>query len=266
MPPLFPVTLVLHSVACTLYLVHVLWRAEAPNQKLGLVAWIVLALAFASQAADIAWLCMRGLHPVANAREAVFFGAWLMCGAYLAATWRRRLPVVGALVAPAALVLDVATRLVPSQEIAHAGSTLGTLGMVHIALATTGIALFGVGAGSAVAYIVAERRLKGKRKVVMGAGASLETLDRLNRRCITLGFPIFTVAMVTGAMWAAQLPGVGVFTPQYAIATAAWLLYAGLLLLRLLAGWRGRRAAFITLAGFVSAATVMMIYVVRGAA
>lgn len=262
MPPLFPVTLVLHSVACTLYLVHVLWRAETPSARLGLVAWITLGLGFVSQAADIAWLCTRGLHPVANAREAVFFAAWLMCGAYLAATWRRRLPVVGALVAPAALVLDVATRLVPGQEVIHAGSTLG---MVHIALATTGIALFGVAAGGAVAYIVAERRLKGRKKVMMGAGASLETLDRLNRRCITLGFPIFTVAMVTGAMWAAQLPGVGVFTPQYAIATAAWMLYAGLLLLRLLAGWRGRRAALMTLAGFGGAATVMLIYVVRGA-
>jgi ABC-type transport system involved in cytochrome c biogenesis permease subunit len=129
------------------------------------------------------------------------------------------------------------------------------------------VALFAVAAAGAIAYLLAERNLKAhKTGLLLGRGGpSLETLDSLNRKCIVVGFPIFTVAMLTGALWVVRIPGAGVFTPQYAIATLAWLLYAGLLLARVTAGWRGRRAALMTLAGFATAMTVLLLYFLRGA-
>jgi ABC-type uncharacterized transport system permease subunit len=125
------------------------------------------------------------------------------------------------------------------------------------------VALFAVAAGGAVIYLIAERNLKA-HKPGRANGPSLATLDKLNQRCITLGFPLYTVAMVTGAMWVAQLHLNGVFTVQYAISAAAWLLYAVLLLARVTAGWRGRRAALMTLAGFAATAAVLLIYFLRG--
>ena len=72
--------------------------------------------------------------------------------------------------------------------------------------------------------------------------------------------------MVTGAMWVMRLPGGhGLFTPQYALATVTWLLYGGLLVARVTAGWRGRKAALVTLAGFGTAMAVLLIYFLRGA-
>ncbi len=53
MPPLFPLTLALYAVSGTLYLAHL----TAANKLLARSARIVLTLAFASQDADIAWLC-----------------------------------------------------------------------------------------------------------------------------------------------------------------------------------------------------------------
>ena len=139
------------------------------------------------------------MHPAVNAREALSFVAWLICGAYLLASVRFRMPVVGALVVPVTMVLDVAARLSPSNEAVHGVSTLGA---VHIILATGGIALFAVAAGGAVVYLVEERA---SRRIAPGACSSaapaLETLDTLNRRCITFGFPLFTVAVITGAVW-----------------------------------------------------------------
>jgi ABC-type uncharacterized transport system permease subunit len=259
MPPLFPATLALYAVSCTLYLAHLV---TGGSESLARGARIALAVAFASHAVDIGWLCTHGLHPGVNAREALSFGSWLICGAYLAASLRLRVPVVGALVVPGTMVLDVAARLTPTKESAqHAG----VLGVVHITLAMAGIAMFAVAAGGAVVYLFAERNLKGHRKgKLLRGGPALETLDRLNQRCIVLGFPAFTVAMVTGAVWVARIPGAGVFTPQYAIATVAWLLYAALLLARVTAGWRGRRAALMTLAGFATAMVVLLIYFLRG--
>ena len=207
-----------------------------------------------------------GLHPVVNAREAVFFFSWLMCGAYLLTTLRFDIPVLGALVVPVTMVLDVAGRLTPTHEAQRAGTLLAS---VHITLASAGVALFAVAAGGAVLYLISERNLKrhnkpGRARVsVRWRGLPLETLDRINRACIVLGFPLFTVAVVTGAVWVMRL-GLGLWTPQYALAAVTWLLMGGLLVARVTAGWRGRKAALVTLAGFGTAMAVLLIYLLRG--
>ena len=257
MPPLFPATLALYAVACAMYLAHLM----AGSQGLARAGRAALAAAFLSQAVDIGWLCTHGLHPAVNAREALSFAAWLICGAYLVASLRFRIPVVGALVVPVTMVLDVAARLSPSKEALHGVSTLGA---IHIILATGGVALFAVAAGGAVVYLVEERNLKAHRAGrLFKRGPALETLDTLNRRCIVFGFPLFTVAMITGAVWAMQKHEQW-FTPQYSIALAAWIMYAVLLVARVTAGWRGRRAAIMTLGGFATSLTVLLIYFVRG--
>lgn len=257
MPPLFPLTLALYAVSGTLYLAHV----TTQNKRLATAARIVLGLAFLSQGGDIGWLCAHGQHPVVNAREAIFFLSWLMCGAYLLTSLRFDIPVLGALVVPVTMVLDVAGRLTPTRESQHAGTLLAS---VHITLATAGVAMFAVAAGGAVLYLISERNLKAK-KLPGRRGLALETLDRVNRACIVLGFPLFTVAMVTGAVWVMRLPNAhGLLTPQYALATVTWLLYGGLLIARLTAGFRGRKAALVTLAGFGTAMAVLLIYLLRG--
>lgn len=257
MPPLFPVTLALYAVACALYLAHLM----AGSDGLARAARAALAGGFVAQAVDIAWLCTHGLHPAVNAKEALSFAAWLTCGAYLVVSLRHRVPVVGALVVPVTMVLDLAARLSPSREAVRGISTLGA---VHITLATAGVALFAVAAGGAVIYLVEERNLKRHRAGrLFGRGPSLETLDGLNRRCVVFGFPLFTIAVVTGAVWGLQLQD-ALFTPQYSIAVAAWIMYAVLLVARVTAGWRGRRAAILTLGGFATSLTVLLIYFVRG--
>jgi ABC-type uncharacterized transport system permease subunit len=257
MPPLFPVTLALYAVALSLYLAHLM----AGTQSLARAARIALGAAFASQAVDIGWLCVHGLHPAISAREAMSFAAWLICGAYLALSFKYRVPVVGALVVPVTMVLNLAARLSPEKEPAHGVSTLGA---VHITLATAGVALFAVAAGAAVVYLIEERNLKAHRaQKIFKRGAALETLDRLNRRCIVFGFPLFTLALITGAVWGVQLRD-QLFTPQYSIAAAAWIMYAVLIVARVTAGWRGRRAAIVTLGGFATSLTVLLIYYVRG--
>lgn len=257
MPPLFPATLALYAVSCALYLGHLM----TGGQGLARAGRGALAAAFASQAVDIGWLCTHGQHPAVNAREALSFAAWLICGVYLLSSVRFRIPVVGALVVPVTMVLDLAARLSPSHEAVHGVSPLGA---VHIVLATGGVALFAVAAGGAVIYLIEERALKAHRAGrLFKRGPALETLDTLNRRCIVFGFPLFTVAMITGAVWAIQLHD-RLFTPQYSIAVAAWFMYAGLLVARVTAGWRGRRAAIVTIGGFATALTVLLIYFVRG--
>ena len=102
----------------------------------------------------------------------------------------------------------------------------------------------------------------------MARGTPLETLDRLAHRCVSIGFPVFTLAIVTGAIWVARLGllhGPGTLRPEYLIAVGTWIAFAVLIIARVGAGWRGRRAAWLTLGGFGGTALVVAAYFIRHA-
>ena len=266
MPPLFPATVALYGVACALFFAH-LYGPQAGERRdegggVSRAARFALTLAFISHAIDIGWLCTKGYHPVVDAKEAISFAAWLMCGAYLAIAARYRVPALGLVLAPVTLVLDLAARLGPQPEARGAASLLA---IVHITLATAGTALFVVAAGGAILYLVEERNLKAHRTGrLFRRGPALETLDTLNRRAVALGFAFFTVALITGAAWLLQMPGShGLWSPQYLLSSVAWAVYAGLIGARIMVGYRGRRAAVLTVAGALTAIGVLLVYLVR---
>ena len=274
MPPLFPATVALYGIACALFFAHLYGpgagaghgaqagqRQDAPT-GVSTLARIALALAFASHAVDIGWLCTKGMHPVVNAKEALSFFSWLLCGAYLLLSSRYRLAAIGVVLVPMTLVLDLAARLSPGSEQRGAASLLA---IVHITLASLGVALFAVAACGAVLYLVEERNLKQHRTGrLFRRGPALETLDTLNRRTIAVGFTLFTVALITGAVWLLQTPGGhGLLSAQYLLSSVAWLVYAGLIAARIGVGFRGRRAAVLTVAGAMTAVAVLVVYLVR---
>lgn len=279
MPPLFPLTLALYAVACTLYFVAV---AQPQLVRAAQAAQVALVLALVGQAIDIAWLCLHGQHPGTSAREALYFAAWLMLGALPVLTLRQPSPLLGALLVPVAMVMDVVARVAPAKGVPAAvlgASDHRSLGLVHIFSATLGLALFGVAAAASVVYVRSELRLKRHRPAAMLSEKrpALETMDAWNRLSITFGFLSFTIAMITGTIWLILSPmpdaptggGPGetarflLSRPQYTLSVATWLLYAGLLGGRVAFGLRGRRAAAVTLYGFLAALSVLLLYLLR---
>lgn len=287
MPPLFPLTLALYAVACTLYCVAVAQPALAWPARL---ARPLLVLGFCSQAADIAWLCLHGQHPGSSAREAIYFLSWLLAGAFPVLTWRQPIPLLGALLLPLAIVMDVLARLMPGHVPSGVPGAIefprgAFIYTIHIVCATSGIALFGVAAAAGVVYILAERRLKQHRPGALTAGArkarsgpGLETLDGWNRKSLAIGFLLYTIALITGTLVLVQSPalaaahatggGLGQIKwmlgrPQYMLAILTWVLFAGLLVARGVAGLRGRRAAWVTLYGFATTLGVLLAYLWR---
>jgi cytochrome c-type biogenesis protein CcsB len=92
--------------------------------------------------------------------------------------------------------------------------------------------------------------LAGRRKGLLPAS---ETLDRLAYRTIAIAFPIWTWAIIAGAIWAERAWGrYWGWDPKETWAFITWVLFAGYLHARATAGWKGRRAAYLGLAGFVS--------------
>lgn len=275
MPPLFPLTLSLYAVGCTLVWVMM---AQPGGSNLPKVARLVLSAAFLTQAVDIGWLCFHGHNPVSSSREALFFAAWLINGLYLLLQLRYAVAALGSLAVPVILLLLVLTRLAPA-EVPAVKRSLTTLGTVHILCASLGSAIFAVAAGTSALYLIMETQLKRHHRLRLlrpegggerGRALSLEGLDTLNRRCVQIGFPVFTAAIITGTVWIQHLEAFAkegrspFLHPQYVLAVAAWLVYGWLMLLRLTLGARGRRAALLTLAGFATTLAVMLTYLFRG--
>lgn len=238
------------------------------RDRVGRLARAIFLAGFALHLVDIGGHCFRGQHPLSSTPEATTFVAWLVAGGFLLASFRYRLAAAGAFAAPAVLVLVLLARVLPGgPDIAK----LGPLAHVHIFLSTVGEALFAFAAILAVLYLVQERQLKRKEfaRIKHAGTAPLDTLDRLATRSVQLGFPIFTLAIVTGAVLVARLGllqgGSGVRV-EYLVAVVSWLAFGVLLIARVGVGWSGRRAAYLTLGGFAGALLVLVGYFLRAVA
>jgi cytochrome c-type biogenesis protein CcsB len=82
---------------------------------------------------------------------------------------------------------------------------------------------------------------------------SAAVLDRLAYRIIALAFPIWTFAVIAGAIWAQEAWGrYWGWDPKETWSFITWVVFAGYLHARATSGWKGRRAAVIALVGFTS--------------
>jgi cytochrome c-type biogenesis protein CcsB len=80
---------------------------------------------------------------------------------------------------------------------------------------------------------------------------SADALDRLAYRVTIVAFPVYTFAVVAGAIWAEAAWGrFWGWDPKETVAFVAWVVYAAYLHARATAGWRTGRAAWINVAGF----------------
>ena len=73
----------------------------------------------------------------------------------------------------------------------------------------------------------------------------------MNYRCLALGFPLLTLGIISGSVWAEYAWGsYWNWDPKQTWSLITWLVYAALLHGRLTLGWRGRRAAILSILGF----------------
>ncbi|MEG3937203.1 MULTISPECIES: c-type cytochrome biogenesis protein CcsB [unclassified Microcoleus] len=79
-----------------------------------------------------------------------------------------------------------------------------------------------------------------------------ETLDNISYRIIGLGFPLLTVGIIAGAVWANEAWGsYWSWDPKETWALITWLVFAAYLHARITRGWQGRRPAILAATGFV---------------
>ncbi|MDP3844598.1 MAG: c-type cytochrome biogenesis protein CcsB [Oxalobacteraceae bacterium] len=117
---------------------------------------------------------------------------------------------------------------------------------IHVPANFIGYGTFALAAMVAVAYL-----LKSKGMLVDRL-PSLEVLDDVMYKAISVGFAFFTIATILGALWAAEAwGGYWSWDPKETWALIVWLNYAAWLHMRLMKGLRGQMAAWWALGGLL---------------
>ena len=202
-----------------------------------------------------------GFSELFNIQRGLSVVALFLGSGFLAMRGFYRLALLGSFVVPLMTLLQCLA-VVAEPGVTVGGELAGKLLILHIIAALLGTAAFVLAALISVLYLWQERSLKQKRfGRFFHKLPSVSVLDRANARLVSVGFPIHTVAIGLGAVWAwdhAQTLQV-----QYLFAMVSWFIYAAIIHARVAGGWRGRRAAWLTLLGLVGLAAVLSTYFVR---
>ena len=256
---LFAATAAAYAIASVLFVADLVGHARH------LARWAprLVALGVPLHAAHIVvWSIVLHVCPVEGIHFALSVVSMFACFAYVVARRRYRIDIVGAFVAPQALAFLLASRFVGRVD--DAPRLRGALLPFHVVSNLLGVALFTLAFAAAVAYLLQERRLKHKTLNRIALLPAVDALDRAEHQFLVAGFPLLTIGILTGTIWAHEVEAGGVTVIARAgLAYAEWALIGGVLLLRAAAGWRGRRAAFGTILGFALAILVLVGYLVR---
>jgi len=132
----------------------------------------------------------RGVNIAVNLFEAMSFFAWIVAGAYLALQIRTKTRVLGAIVAPFAVLLMMLASLSLEGTLAIPDALQGRLVPIHVTLSIIGEGLFALASLSGVMYCIQDRQIRQRR---MGPLArylpSLGDLDNINHAGLLWGFP-----------------------------------------------------------------------------
>jgi cytochrome c-type biogenesis protein CcsB len=188
---------------------------------------------------------------VTNLGESLSVLCVLLVAVFLLAQLRAPLLALGAVVSPLAFGLAFAAMALKGAVQPLPPMLQSYWFPVHVGVALLGDAFFALASCASVLYLVQERRIKVHRSALRHL-PSLETLDRVSHTCLVWGLVLLTLGFMSGIVWAhvAWSDRPWMRDPKIVFTMVVWVLYVVLLQGRMTAGWRGRWAAQLTIAGF----------------
>jgi cytochrome c-type biogenesis protein CcsB len=191
-----------------------------------------------------------GRWPWGNMYEFMSAICFAAVTAYLVLLTRQKVRFLGAFVMVAAVIgLGVATIWLYNDPGPLRPALNSYWIAIHVTAAITATGTFSVAALTTALYLVSARG--GRSTGLLARLPDADRLDRLANRIIMFGFPIWTFAIMAGAIWADQAWGrYWGWDPKETFSFITWVGYAGYLHARATAGWRGRKAAVISLIAF----------------
>jgi cytochrome c-type biogenesis protein CcsB len=201
-----------------------------------------------------------GYAPLSNLYESVVFFAWTILLIYILIDWKYNQKAVGAFVIPFAFMSMTWAQLRLDDAIAPLVPALQSNWLTyHVVTCFLGYAAFAVACGVSIMYLIKVRKEDSAGSGgspaggIVGIFPSAKILDDLNYKAIMIGFPLLTLGIITGAAWANYAWGTyWSWDPKETWSLIVWFIYAAFLHARITRGWAGRRAAILSIIGFVA--------------
>lgn len=215
------------------------------------IDWTATGLMAAGGLIQTVYIAIRwveaGRPPFSNMFESLVLFAWSVAVIYLFLRARMNIPWLGA-AAAAFCALALAHASTFESAIKPLMPALQSNWLTfHVMTCFLGYGGFAVAFLVGIGYLVADRR---------GGSANPDTLamlETLMTRTISFGFLFLTLGILTGAVWANSAWGTyWSWDPKETWSLITWFIYAIYLHCRYMRGWRGRRAAWIAILGFLS--------------
>ena len=248
--------LALYAAAAAAYAVHFTRR----DPRSGPLATAALGAGVLAHTFVIGMQTMQaGNAPLVGTTAAVSAFVWLLGLSYLYVELTTDERSMGAFVTMLLALLAIIPALDPtiSPRPPLLQSPLFTVHVISVLFAYASFALaFVLG----LTYVLLFKEIKAKQLGFFYARLpSLQVLDKMNGRAITVGWICLTVGVAVGAIWATQVQSspdpraraMSIADPKILVALLSWGVYAFAVLARRTAGWSGRRAAYLSALAFV---------------
>ncbi len=232
----------LYLFGTLLFFAGALSRKDALKRAASWCAIIGFGLHSVSLALDIAGQSFqtlpRGFY--------VKFLSWSFLAIFFLVWWRLKLHFLALIASPLALLLFVFSLTLQHKQAVMPESLSGLFFGLHIGSLFFSLALLGMAFGAGIIFLHLNRKIKTKEKLT-GFNKDLPALavfDQVNHWAVLFGFPLFTLGMLSGFIWARFTWGrVLSWDPKEVVSIFIWLFFAVLFHQRLMLGWRGRKPA-----------------------
>jgi ABC-type uncharacterized transport system permease subunit len=250
------VPLVFYAAAAAAYLTHFAWR----DPRVGRLSTALLGGAVLAHTFLIGMQTVQVGHaPLVGTTAAVSAFVWLLGLSYLYVELTTDERAMGVFVAPLLVALALIPALDPSVS-PRPPLLQSPLFTVHIVSMLFAYASFALAFVLGVTYVLLFKEIKAKHLGFFYARLpSLQALDAMNGRVITIGWIFLTLGIAVGALWATQIhanpdpraQAMGIRDPKILAAVLCWFIYSFALVARTTIGWSGRRAAWLSAIAFV---------------
>lgn len=249
------VPLLLYAAAAGAYFAHFAWR----DPRTGRLATAFLGGGVLAHTFLIGMQTVQVGHaPLVGTSAAISAFVWLLGLAYLYIELTTDERAMGVFVAPLLVILDMFPVLDP-QVSPRPEILRSPLFTVHVVSMLFAYASFALASVLGVTYVLLFKEIKAKHLGYFYTRLpSLQMLDVMNGRIVTIGWIFLTLGIGIGGIWIAQLTSssdprieeMSFGDPKILVALLSWVLYSFAVLARRAIGWTGRRAAWLSAIGF----------------
>jgi len=190
--------------------------------------------------------------PIQNLSQSLSVSAFALGVMFLFVQYKSDLKILGVFASVLLSVIMGIALMIPEAPVEKNEIFKGFWFYSHILLIFTGEAALALACGTGILYLLQEKGIKTKTPgFFFKRLPSLDFLDDVGYTCLTTGFALLTIGLVTGFIYAKAVWGrFWSWDIKELASVGTWLIYAALLHLRFYSGWRGRKSAIMTIIGF----------------